>query len=391
MPAVPIMKPPAKAPQKMPRSGIREILDLASRLPDVIHLEIGEPDFATPEHIVAAAHDAMRAGFTRYTANAGMLSLREAIATKLGRRNRIKATPDQIVVTHGSMGGLALALLAILEPGDEVLVPDPGWPNYFMMASSRAISSRPYPLVRATMFQPDIAALESLVTSKTKAIIVNSPSNPTGAVFSEKTVVNLIECARRHDLYLVSDEAYEDIVFEGTHYSPDAYDNEGRTISVFSLSKSYAMTGWRIGYVAARPEIAALIAKLQEAYYACACSVSQKAAEAALTGDQRCVAMMRDAYRERRRLAISILERHQLDFCVPQGTFYMLVSIGQCGMDSYQFSRQLLEEEKVAVAPGATFGRAAEGFVRVSLTASPGLIEAGIENLCQFVHHHTRS
>ena len=390
MPALPIMKPLAKAPVEMPRSGIREILDLAQTLPGVVHLEIGEPDFATPEHILVAAHDAMRAGFTRYTANAGMFSLRQAIAAKLANHNRIAATPDHIVVTHGSMGGLALALLALLEPDDELLVPDPGWPNYSMMALSRGISTRPYPLFRKTGFQPDFAALESIVTPKTKALIMNSPSNPTGAVFTENTVMSLLQFARRHDLYLVSDEAYEHIVFEGTHISPAAHDPDGRVVSVFSMSKSYAMTGWRVGYVAARPEIAALIAKLQEAYYACACSISQKAAEAALTKDQSCVRMMRDAYLERRTLVISILKRHHLDFCTPQGTFYLLVGITQCDMDSYQFARELLEEKKVAVAPGATFGRNAEGYVRVSLAASPELIEAGIESLCQFIKGHTR-
>jgi aspartate aminotransferase/aminotransferase len=374
----------------MPRSGIREILDLANTLPDVIHLEIGEPDFATPEHIMAAAHDAMHAGFTRYTANAGMVSLRQAIATKLAKDNRIAATPEQIVVSHGSMGGLALAFLALLEPGDELLVPDPGWPNYSMMARSRGITARPYPLLRKMGFQPDFAALDSVLTPKTKVLVMNSPSNPTGAVFAEDTVMSLVQFAHRHDLYIVSDEAYEHIVFEGTHISPGAYDPDGRVISVFSMSKSYAMTGWRIGYVAARSEIAALIAKLQEAYYACACSISQKAAEAALTQDQGCVAKMRNAYLERRTLAVSIVERHGIDFFTPQGAFYLLVNITKCDMDSYEFARTLLKEKKVAVAPGATFGSGAEGYVRVSLTASPELIEAGIESLCQFIHHHTR-
>ncbi len=379
------MKPIAPSAEKMPRSGIRVILDLAAQIPDAIHLEIGQPNFPTPAFICDAAYRAIQQGFTGYTANAGLLSLREAIAEKVRRENGLKASPENIVVTTGGMGGLFSTLTTLLAPGDEVLIPDPGFPNYEMMAVLQQAPVVRYPLDAENGFQLRLETLPGLLTSRSKVLMVNSPSNPTGAVISPETMAALLDFARRNDLYLVSDECYEKIIFDAVHFSPGSLDNEGRVVSIFSFSKTYAMTGWRVGFVVAPVEIAAVITKLQEATVSCAASVSQKAAEAALYGSQDCVAEMVSAYRRRRDRALDILRQHGLPYYAPQGAFYMMIDISRCGDDSYQVARQLLLEEKVAVAPGATFGPQGNRYVRISLAADDAKLEEGLERLCRYI------
>jgi aspartate aminotransferase/aminotransferase len=369
----------------MPRSGIRATLDMAARIPGAIHLEIGQPNFPTPAHIIEAALAAAREGFTGYTANAGLPSLREAIAEKVRRENGLPATAENVVVTTGGMGALYSIFLALLETGDEMLVPDPGYPNYAMAAYLLRARAVPYPLEAENGFQPRLDALPGLVSPRTKALVVNSPSNPTGSVLPAATMATLVAFAREHDLYLVSDECYEKIVFDACHVSPGSLDAEGRVISAFSFSKTYAMTGWRVGYAVTTPDMAALIAKIQEATVCCASSVSQKAAEAALAGPQDCVAAMVAAYRHRRDLAVAILRSHGLPTYLPQGAFYLLVSIGDCGVSSEQFARDLLDEEKVAVAPGRTFGPGGNGYVRISLASGEDELHMGLERLCRTV------
>ena len=376
------MKPISATIRGMKRSGIREILDLASAMPDVIHLEIGQPDFPTPAHITEAAHQAALDGYTQYTPNAGLPSLREAIVRKLRERNGMTASVENVVVTPGSVFAMAASLLALAEPGEEVLVPDPGWPNYEMMLTCQRFVARPYPLCKESGFLPDIAALPELVTPRTKAIIVNSPSNPCGVVLPRETVRELVGFADEHDLYVLSDEIYEDIVFEGEHVSPATFDRDGRVLSVFGFSKSYAMTGWRVGYVMAPQSIAAEIIKLQEAYVSSAPSVSQKAAEAALTGPQDCVWRMAEAYRRRRDAVCDCLREHGLFDYEPTGAFYILIDISRTGLTSREFCLELLSEKQVAVAPGDTFGQVGEGSVRISLAKNDGELAEGIKRVC---------
>src|SRR4051794_22574092 len=274
----------------MRRSGIREVLDLASERPGTLHLEIGEPDFPTPPHVVEAAARAAAEGYTKYTSNRGLVSLREAIRAKLAERNGIEATVDRIVVTVGGDNGLFEALLTLVEPGEAVLIPDPGWANYESMALTLHAVPLRYPLDRAREFEPDLEALAELARDpRAKVLLVNSPGNPTGAVWPRATLERVLEIAQEHDLYLLSNEVYEEIVFEGEHFSPATIDAEGRVVTVFSVSKTYAMTGWRLGYVVASPQLAGLIAKVQEPVVSCATAVAQKAAEAALLGPQDCV------------------------------------------------------------------------------------------------------
>jgi aspartate/methionine/tyrosine aminotransferase len=380
------MQPLNQVVENMPRSGIREIMDLAREILDVIDLSVGEPGFPTPQHIVQAAEEAMEQGFTKYTPNAGLPSLREQIVSKLTTINRLNAGVDNVVVTTGAVGGLATAVMAIAEPGEEVLVPDPGWPNFQMMVTCSYAVPRLYPLSPESGFWPRIEDLQGIVGPRTKAIIINSPCNPTGAVFSGELIESLVDFAARHDLYLIADEVYEQLIFEAEHVSPARFDEEGRVVGVHSFSKTYAMTGWRVGYVVAPHAIAALIAKLQEPFFSCASSVSQKAAEAALGGPQDCVAEMRTGYKKNLDLSSALLTDAGLGFVRPLGTFYIMVDISPFGMDSYTFARRLLQEAGVAVAPGRTFGPSADGYVRVSLAPTEEEIHRGLARLSSFAN-----
>lgn len=380
------MKPLASAASEMPRSGIRVILDLALKIPDAIHLEIGQPNFPTPQYISEAAYQAALHGFTGYTPNAGLPSLRKAIVEKVRRDNGIQADVDNVVVTTGGMGGLFSSLTALLEPGDELLLPDPGYPNYEMAARLCHANVVHYPLDPEKNFQPSLDALPKLVSSHTKAILINSPSNPTGAVIPAETMAALVSFAAQYDLYLISDECYEKIIFDAHHVSPASLDPSGRVISIFSFSKTYAMTGWRVGYVVATAEIAAVVSKLQEATVACTSSVSQKAAEAALQGPQECVSTMVAAYQSRRDQALTILNKNQLGTYVPQGAFYLLVDVGRYHHDSDHFAIDLLEEEKVAVVPGSTFGSGGQKYVRISLATDDQDLVTGLDRLCHLIN-----
>ncbi|MGE5619498.1 MAG: pyridoxal phosphate-dependent aminotransferase [Sphingomonadaceae bacterium] len=376
------MKGFAKGPVAMRHSGIREIMNLTAGVPDVIHMEVGQPDFPTPEHVVAAAAQAGRDGYTRYTPSAGFLSLRELVAAKLQRVNHFTVSPENINVTAGGVNAIALTLRALVEAGDEVLLPDPAWPNYEMMMSVIGCVPVRYPLDPSTGFLPDFAAMEKLVTSRTKVVLMNTPTNPTGTVFPKQVVQDMVRFVERHDLWLLSDEAYDEIVYEGEHFSAAPFNPE-RVASVYTLSKTYAMCGWRVGYVAAPRELSELINKLIEPDVSSASSISQKAAEAALAGPQDCVRAMCDSYRERRDMAMQILATHDLLISKPQGAFYILVDITRSGLDSYTFAERLAVEHKVAVAPGATFGPAGEKWVRVSLCTERSALTEGLRRLCE--------
>ncbi len=382
------MKPIAHTIAGMKRSGIREIMDLAAATPGVLHLEVGQPDFDTPEHIVGAAAWAAANGYTRYTPNKGLVEVREAMARKITERNGFAVDVDQVVVTTGAVNAIMQALMVVCDPGDVILLPDPAWPNYSMMAAVIDAPVVRYPLVPSAGFTPDLDALEQVCRENpaAKAIVVNTPGNPTGAVWDRTVLESLMEIAGRHDLFVVSDECYEDIVFDGVHTSLGALDDEGRVMSTFSVSKSYAMTGWRIGYAAASPGLAAMISKLQEAVTSCATAVAQKAAEAAISGDQACVAEMRDAYRTRRDRAVDLLEGAGLLLSRPRGAFYIMADTSATGMDGYDLCKRLITEHGVAAAPGETFGPSGSGMVRISLATALPDLEEGIARLARAVH-----
>lgn len=379
--------PPSSIASTMPVSRIREIMELAWEDPEVIHLEVGEPDFPTPEHVVEAAYEAARTGHTRYAPNAGLPKLREALADKVTRRNRYEANPDQVLVTQGGIQALYLVLLALLEPGDEVMLPDPAWPNFRMIAHLLGARVLPYPLVSEGDFLPRLEDLERLVTPRTRAILVNTPSNPLGTVVPRELVDTLLEFARRQDLWYISDEVYDEIVFDDAFVSAGAVaDASDRLVSVYSFSKVYAMTGWRVGYLVAPPDLAKLLTGMQEPIVSCVNTPAQLAALAAVTGPQDIVREMRESYQERRDELLEILERGNLPSSQPSGAFYVWTDVSAANVPSMDFARSLIEREHVAVAPGSAFGDLGEGYVRLSLASSREDLLDGASRLVRFVH-----
>src|SRR5215208_5453340 len=369
--------------RRMPRSGIREVMDLAWSMGDpVIGLHVGEPSFATPEHVLDGARRALDRGETRYVANAGIPALREAIADKVARQNGLEATPEQVVVTAGGMQALYVALSATVAAGDEVLLPDPGWPNFAMAVQLLQASPVGYPLHADDAFLPDIAELGRRVTDRTRAVIVNFPSNPLGAVLPADLAERLCRFADEHDLWLISDECYDAITFDAGHVSPGVYDEQDRVLSCFSFSKTYAMTGMRVGYLVAPAPVAEAAAKMQEPLIACVNAPAQYAALAALEGPQEVVEVMRRAYHERRDAAAAALDAAGVGYLLPRGAFYMWVDVrDRCGGDVKAWALELLRERHVAVAPGTAFGAGGEGWVRISLATDTEDLLEGLERL----------
>lgn len=382
------MKPLSQSCVELPRHGVREIMVRSAGVPTAIHLEVGEPNVDTPLHIRQAAVEAIHGGYTRYTHNLGLLTLREAIVGFLNRNYGLDLRAGQIAVTPGAVTALALSLIILVEPGEEVLIPDPSWPDYEQKVLIQGAIPRRYELKPEREFLPVISELEKLVTPKTKAILINSPGNPTGAVFDKDKVEEILAFASRHDLYVISDEVYDLIIFEGNHLCPMAYDNEGRVVSIFGVSKNYAMTGWRIGYAVAPLRIAAVMEKAIEPLISCAPSVCQKAAEAAYSGPQDFVQEMRRIYKDRRDKVFDIFTKANVKAFKPKGTFYMLVDISETGLPAEDLSLRLLEEEAVAVAPGNTFGPSCRNMIRISLATEDADLIEGAQRICKFVQNH---
>ncbi len=369
----------------VPFSGIREMFDLARKYKDVINLSVGEPDFDTPRHILDAAADAMKAGYTHYTPNAGLLELREAIAGKLNRENKIDADPEtEIIATVGGMGALSLAMLALINPGDEVLIPDPGFVCYkaqVLLSSGKAVS---LPLREESEFRFDTSDVASRISSKTKALIVNSPSNPTGAVMKEEEMRKVAEIALQNDLIVISDEAYESILYDGARHLSIASlpEMKERTVSIFTLSKTYAMTGWRIGYAIASKETVLEMTKLQEHLVAHPSSISQKAAVAALKGPQDFVEKMVKEYEGRRNLIYK--EVNKIDGIAslkPRGAFYLFPNIRRLGLSSIDLAMYTLKKARVVTVPGTAFGDYGEGYLRLSYATSKEKIGEAISRI----------
>lgn len=379
------MPAPVERVLTTPHSGIRRMIDIALQAPSPIMLLGGDPNFTTPAHIIEGAAAAARAGATGYAPGGGIPALREAIVEKVRERNGAPCSVEQVVVTTGGCGGLFTSLMQMLEPGSELLIPDPGWSNYPAMAHVLNAVAVGYPLDPDTNMRVDVEALERLVTERTRAVIVNSPGNPTGAVETEANLRAILEVARRHDLWVVSDECYDELVFDGRHASMAALGDEERVVTVFTFSKSYAMTGWRVGYVVAPPEFANLLSLHQEPVVSCASMISQHGALTALRGPQDCVQEMVAAYRDRRAMAAGALDRRGVPYVWPAGGFFLMVDISAAGMDSWTFCRRLLDETDVALVPGLAFGACGEGYARVSLASADEHVTEGMRRLAEFV------
>lgn len=373
----------ASGPAEAAHSGIREVVNLALVTPGCIRLEVGEPNFPTPTHIVDAALEFARKGQIKYTATAGLLSLRERLVSKLQAVNGIEAGVGNINCSVGGVGGIAAAIAALLEPGDEVLVPDPAWPNYRLMLAWAHGVLTPYPCAPENQFLPDPKELERRITPRTKLLIINSPCNPTGAVFPRSLMENLVELAVRHNLYLLSDECYDEVLLDGEHVSPASFCTDGRIVTAFTFSKTYAMTGWRVGYVVANDSVSDSITKVLESNSSCLPTICQKAAEAALDGPREPLREMVRAYRERRDLCVGLLEEAGLLISRPRGAFYIMADVGGSGMGSRDFAFDLVKSKQVAVAPGSAFGEAATRAVRISLASSPEDLSQGIARMIE--------
>jgi aspartate/methionine/tyrosine aminotransferase len=375
----------AENAEHMPRSGIRRVMDLAWSLDrPIIGLHVGEPSFPTPEHVRKAAQDALARGETKYVPNAGIPPLRRSIAEKVNQKNGLSAKPEQVVVAAGGMQGIYVALSATIRAGDEVLIPDPGWPNFDMAVRLLQATPVRYPLHPENQFLPEIAELDSLVTDRTRVIIVNSPSNPLGAVLTSELAEALCRCADRHDLWLLSDECYDAITFDMPHVSPGKYDEQQRVISCFSFSKTYAMTGMRVGYLVAPETVAATTAKMQEPLIACVNAPAQYAALAALEGPQDAIETMRLTYKERRDAATKFLESADTSFLMPHGAFYLWIDVrDRSGGDVEAWALEVLQHRGVAVAPGPTFGPVGQGWIRVSLATETDDLLEGLRRITE--------
>lgn len=364
---------------------------------DVISFGAGEPDFNTPENIINAAIKAMQEGNTKYTNVNGILPLREAICNKFKEDNGLMYKPSQIVVSTGAKQSLANVFLAILNPGDEVIVPNPYWVSYpelIRLADGKAVFVESDETSSYKFTKENLA---KAVTEKTKAIILNTPNNPTGTIYNKEELIEIAEFAKKHDLIIVSDEMYEKLIYDGESHvsiasvSHDAYE---RTIVINGLSKSYAMTGWRLGYCGATEKIAKLMTNIQSHMTSNVCSITQYAAVEALNGPQDKVKEMISEFEKRRNyMAKTLEEMNNLSIIKPQGAFYIMINIDKClGKeingekinDSMDFSAKLLENEKVAVIPGKAFGL--DNYVRVSYATSMELIEKGLERINKFVN-----
>lgn len=367
---------------RIEKSATLRISDLANKLKrsgkDVISFSVGEPDFATPQHIMDAAKKALDEGKTHYTPSAGIPELREAITNKF-KENGVSASADEVIVTPGAKQAIFEAALSILNEGDEAVLFDPAWVSY--ESCVRLADAKPV-WVRTDEkkgFVPD--NFLEFITRKTKLIVVNTPGNPTGAVFDENTLKMIADIAKDHNLFVLSDEVYEKIIYEGAHLSIASFNGmHDRTITVNGFSKAYAMTGWRLGYATAPPEILDAMLKIQQHSTSCATSFAQYGAVAALTGTQECVAEMVSEFRARRDLLVDGLKSMGLECPRPKGAFYVFVNVGQYG-SGIDVAERLLNKAYVAVTPGDAFGPSGANYVRISYATSQARISEGLERI----------
>lgn len=366
---------------QLPRSGIRELMGMALTIPDSIRLEMGEPHFPTPAFVAERLQGFLLRGEIRYTPTVGIPSLREKIAAKLFEEKGWQVPVDQIIVLPGSLFGTVTVFRTILSPGDEVLVPDPGFTNHFSQVELCGGKAIHYHLRPENHYFPDFAEIRRLVNTRTRAILVNSPSNPLGVVFPRETLEEIARLAEEYGLLVISDEAYEKYVYQGRHVGMFEVVNPERLVTIFSFSKTYALTGWRVGYMVVPPSLFPHCAKVAEYLIACTSHISQKAAEIALDLPRGEIENMVRYYDGNRRIAVALLSEGGFRFFNPQGGYYVWVDVREFGRPSLDFCKELLLKEKVAVAPGDTFGESGEGFIRISICRRKEEVEEGVKRL----------
>jgi len=376
--------------RSVPPSGIRRFFDIAATMDDVISLGIGEPDFVTPQPILQAGVHALQQGETHYTSNSGMLELRVALAAYLERLYGLSYDPDDnLLITVGVSEAMYLAMTATINPGDEVIIPEP----CFVAYAPEVILAGGTPVMVPTRVEEDFqvtgAVVEAAVTPRTRAILIGYPNNPTGAVMSRARLQEIAAVAARHDLLVISDEIYDRLVYGVEHVNFATLPGmKERTIVLGGVSKSHAMTGWRLGWAAAPKDLLAAMRKIHQYTIMSAPTVAQHAAIQALTQGDEHVERMRAEYNRRRMLLVAGLNELGLATFEPKGAFYAFPSIAASGMNEEAFAEKLLQEERVAVVPGAAFGQSGAGFVRACYATAYEKLEEALERLRRFMNRY---
>ncbi len=382
--------------RSLERSKIRKMNELCEKYDNVISFAIGEPDFPTPRHIVDEAIKALNEGKTKYAPNAGIKELRQEIAKTVKRTHGLDYDWEtETIITACGMDTLRIASLALLEADDEMLIPDPTWanhPNHPFMASGRPVR---VPVYEKDGFMYDVDELEKHITGKTKVLLLNSPSNPTGGVCTEKQMAEICSFCIDHDLFVVSDEVYQHIIYDGLRFCSPAMmpKMKERTLICNSFSKTYAMTGWRLGYAVGPADVIRAVELINENSLASVNTFVQYAGIRALADPQDCVREMCARFQARRDMVYSGINQIDGLSCIkPKGAFYAFVNIKETGLSSEDFARRLIEEQQVCVVPGNGFGEAGEGFVRLSYATSEANIQEGLRRIAAFMENlHTQS
>jgi len=376
--------------QSIPPSGIRKYFDIAATMDDVISLGIGEPDFVTPEPILRAGRESLANGDTHYTSNSGIVELREALGDHFQKLYSVKYDPDtELLITVGVSEALYLALEAILDPGDEVIVPEPCFVAYTAEVTLAGGTPVTIPTYVDNDFQVTAADIEKAITPRAKAILIGYPNNPTGAVITRENLMEISNLAEKHDLLVISDEIYDQLVYDFEHVCfaglPGMHE---RTVTLGGFSKDYAMTGWRLGYSAAPAGISAAMRKVHQYTIMSAPTTAQVAGVVALKTGAPFVEEMRAEYDRRRKLIVGGLNQLGLKTFEPRGAFYAFPSITASGLDDTTFAEALLHEERVAVIPGSAFGASGAGFVRCSYATAYEKIEEALRRIERFMRRH---
>jgi aminotransferase len=380
----------SKRVKELKPSGIRKFFDIVATMQDVISLGIGEPDFTTPDPILKAGIRSLQAGETHYTSNAGLMELREALGEHLFGLYGVRYNPvSELVITVGVSEALYLAMTALLDPGDEVIIPTPCFVSYqaeVLLAGGIPVE---LPTQVENNFQVDPADLEAAITERTKAVLIAYPNNPTGAVATRETLLEVARIAEKHDLIVVSDELYDQLVYGIQHVCfPALPGTWGRTILLGGFSKNYAMTGWRIGFAAGPAELIKGLVRVHQYTIMSAPTTAQAAALEALRNGTPHVEAMREEYDRRRRLMVRGLNELGMPTFEPRGAFYAFPNTSNSGMDDETFAQKLLEEERVAVVPGSAFGAGGEGYVRCCYATSYENIEEALRRMERFMRRH---
>jgi len=377
---------PSRRSGQIGLSGIREIFEKAQKIPDVIRLEFGEPDFDTPDNIKDAAIRAIKSGKTKYTSSAGLPELRRAISDKFSKDNGIEYDPyKEVVVTAGATSALNVSFLATVDVGDEVLIPDPGWATYSHAVQIVGATPLPYPLRESTGYAFEKEIVQELITPRTKAILIDSPSNPTGSIFSRANVNEISDFAIQNNLFVISDEVYEKFLYTDSAEQlsiASLPEMKERTVTVNAFSKTYAMTGWRLGYAASSEPIATAMTKINASQGSCVSSVAQYAGIEALTGPQDSVMQMISAFARRRDVMVKGLNQLPGFSCpLPQGAFYAFPNVSGTGLNSYSLAMKVVEQAHVAVVPGSAFGSEGESHLRLAYANSIENIETALDRI----------